>query len=46
MYTLDALLTGQWGTLLDAAQHLVLPAVTLAIGRRRVGSADYARVDA
>ncbi len=33
MYTVDALLAGQWSTLADAATHLVLPAVTLAIGR-------------
>ena len=31
MYTVDALLAGQWSTLFDAALHLVLPAVTLAI---------------
>ena len=31
MYTLDALLAGQWRTFVDAARHLVLPAATLAI---------------
>jgi peptide/nickel transport system permease protein len=33
MYTIDALLAGQWSTFVDALRHLVLPAVTLAIGR-------------
>ncbi|MHB1162255.1 MAG: ABC transporter permease [Chloroflexota bacterium] len=33
MYTVDALLAGQWGTFLDAMKHLILPALTLAIGR-------------
>lgn len=33
MYTIDALLAGQWGTFVDAVRHLILPAVTLAIGR-------------
>ncbi len=31
MYTIDAILAGQWSTFLDAIRHLVLPAVTLAI---------------
>ena len=31
MYTIDAMLAGQWATLLDALRHLVLPALTLAI---------------
>lgn len=31
MYTIDALLAGNWGTFVDALRHLVLPAVTLAI---------------
>lgn len=30
MYTLDALLAGQWSTLWDALRHLILPAVILA----------------
>ena len=33
MYTIDALLAGQWSTFVDAVTHLILPAVTLAIGR-------------
>ncbi len=32
MYTVDALLTGQWSTLGDALTHLILPALTLSIG--------------
>jgi peptide/nickel transport system permease protein len=31
MYTLDALIVGQWGVLWDAIQHLILPAVALAL---------------
>ncbi len=31
MYTVDAMLAGQWATLLDALRHLLLPALTLAI---------------
>ena len=31
MHSVDALLAGQWSTFLDAARHLVLPAVTLAL---------------
>ena len=31
MYTVDAMLAGQWTTLLDALRHLLLPALTLAI---------------
>ncbi len=31
MFTIDALLTGQWATLSTAASHLVLPALVLAI---------------
>ena len=30
LYTVDALLAGQWGTFKDAASHLVLPALVLA----------------
>jgi len=33
MYTIDALLAGQWSTFIDAARHLILPGITLAIGR-------------
>ena len=33
MYTIDALLAGQWAVFTDAARHLILPGVTLAIGR-------------
>jgi ABC-type dipeptide/oligopeptide/nickel transport system permease component len=33
MYTIDALIAGQWAVLHDAARHLVLPGVTLALGR-------------
>lgn len=33
MYTIDALLAGQFNTFLDASWHLLLPAMTLAIGR-------------
>jgi ABC-type dipeptide/oligopeptide/nickel transport system permease component len=33
MYTIDALIAGQWATLQDALRHLVLPGITLAIGR-------------
>jgi peptide/nickel transport system permease protein len=29
LYTVDAILTGQWGTLADALAHLLLPALTL-----------------
>ena len=32
MYTVDALLAGQWSTFLDASLHLVLPSITLAAG--------------
>lgn len=31
MYTFDALVAGQWSTFSDAARHLVLPAVVLAL---------------
>ncbi len=31
MYTVDAILAGQWSTFVDAVRHLVLPATTLAI---------------
>ncbi|MCS6774166.1 MAG: ABC transporter permease [Anaerolineae bacterium] len=31
-YTLDSLLTGQWGTFLNALWHLVLPAFVLSFG--------------
>ena len=38
MYTVDAMLAGQWTTLLDALRHLVLPALTLAMaGTSEVG---------
>jgi peptide/nickel transport system permease protein len=30
-YTIDATLAGQWGTLGDAAKHLILPVLTLAL---------------
>jgi peptide/nickel transport system permease protein len=40
MYTVDALFAGQWATLLDAARHLVLPAVTLAAA----GVAEVGRI--
>jgi peptide/nickel transport system permease protein len=30
-YTIDALLSGQFGTLLDALRHLLLPAITLGL---------------
>ena len=30
MYTVDALLAGQWGTAWDALHHLILPALVLA----------------
>jgi ABC-type dipeptide/oligopeptide/nickel transport system permease component len=33
MYTIDALLAGQWATLHEAVRHMILPGVTLAIGR-------------
>lgn len=33
MYTIDALLAGQWSTFVDALRHLILPSATLAIGR-------------
>jgi ABC-type dipeptide/oligopeptide/nickel transport system permease component len=33
MYTIDALLAGQWATLNDAVRHMILPGITLAIGR-------------
>ena len=33
MYTIDAILAGQWDVFLDASIHLILPAVTLAVGR-------------
>lgn len=32
MYTVDALVAGQWTTLGDALEHLVLPALTLSFG--------------
>ena len=31
MYTLDALIAGRWGTFWDAIQHLILPALALAL---------------
>ena len=31
MYTIDALIAGQWTTFLDAARHMVLPALALAL---------------
>ena len=31
MYTLDALLAGQWRVFWDAIQHLILPALALAL---------------
>lgn len=40
MYTVDALLAGQWATLVDAARHLVLPATTLAVA----GVAEVGRI--
>lgn len=33
MYTIDAAIVGDWTVFRDAASHIVLPAVTLAIGR-------------
>ena len=33
MYTVDAILAGQWNVFVDASIHLILPAVTLAVGR-------------
>lgn len=33
MYTIDALIAGQWATFIEAARHMILPGVTLAIGR-------------
>ena len=30
-YTIDATLAGEWGTLADAARHLILPVLTLAL---------------
>jgi peptide/nickel transport system permease protein len=32
MYTIDALVAGQWGTFTDALKHLILPAITLSFG--------------
>lgn len=32
LYTVDALMAGQFGTFLDAAWHLVLPALIIAVG--------------
>jgi len=40
MYTVDALFAGQWATLVDAARHLVLPAMTLAVA----GIAEVGRI--
>jgi peptide/nickel transport system permease protein len=40
MYTVDSLIAGQWATFLDAARHLVLPAVTLAVA----GVAEVGRI--
>jgi peptide/nickel transport system permease protein len=31
LYTIDALVSGQWATLWDALKHLVLPAITLGL---------------
>jgi ABC-type dipeptide/oligopeptide/nickel transport system permease component len=31
LYTVDAVIAGQWGTLANALEHLVLPAVTLGL---------------
>jgi peptide/nickel transport system permease protein len=31
MYTVDALLAGQWATFVDALHHMILPALTLAM---------------
>jgi peptide/nickel transport system permease protein len=33
MYSIDALLAGQWVTFFDAVKHLILPALTIAITR-------------
>ena len=40
MYTVDAMLAGEWATLLDALRHLLLPALTLAIA----GCAEVGRI--
>jgi peptide/nickel transport system permease protein len=32
MYTIDAILAGQWATWVDAVRHLILPAFTLGMG--------------
>jgi len=40
LYTVDALIAGQWATFLDAARHLVLPAVSLAVA----GVAEVGRI--
>ena len=40
MYTVDAMLVGEWATLLDALRHLLLPALTLAIA----GCAEVGRI--
>ncbi|MGB9792310.1 MAG: ABC transporter permease [Thermacetogeniaceae bacterium] len=40
MYTVDSLLTGNFGTFVDAFKHLVLPAIALAMG----GMAQAARI--
>ena len=33
LYTIDAAIAGDWPTFWDAARHIVLPAITLGIGR-------------
>lgn len=33
MYTVDAILAGQWDTLADALKHLIMPALTLSLGQ-------------
>ena len=38
LYTVDALVTGQWGTLVNAASHLLLPALTLSLGSMAIVS--------
>ena len=46
MYTIDALMAGQWATLGDALKHLILPALTLSFGLVGVDRPHHPQLDA